>query len=584
MHTADALYENHQHQACLLWPVLLTSYGDSSAFCRLLDFHHTTGYLEQVMNTSQLILSHITAILFCFSLYHLGKVFIVHKKLNNYFYFSVATFSGCLYVFFGLLLSFDVPPPTPLYLHRSRLFFLMVSFSAWSFIIYGINFKKPSPIPKIFGLLTALISLTIPSNYFLSGPITHQQKTFFAITFDYRYGVPGPVLTFYGLITFIFCCYTLFKLLTTETIGAHGLFSRMALLCTFLGGIHDYGVRAGLINNIFIGEFLCTAFLLTIFAVLLFDEHDQQVSLAAMNKDLALGHNTLAAEIQAKIRDLHNANKRLEKEIKEKKIITRDLQKARILLEKRVEEKTSELQKTYDQLLHAEKLSAIGKLAASIAHEFGSPIVAIRLFIVNLLVQGKLKIDEREMAAMAVEECDRITGLISNLQDFNRPTSGTIEAVNIHEVIDSMVLLSSKNLTQNDITIVKNYSPMLPPVAGIQDQLKQVILNLFNNSTHAMGETGGQITITTQRVGDMIQIAVADSGKGIKREHKDVIFQPFFSTKPEVEGTGLGLSVIYGIIKRHHGKIDVASREGWGTIMTIRLPVFTSDTDITIKL
>ena len=82
----------------------------------------------------------------------------------------------------------------------------------------------------------------------------------------------------------------------------------------------------------------------------------------------------------------------------------------------------------------------------------------------------------------------------------------------------------------------------------------------------------------------MVQIAVADSGKGIKREHRDSIFQPFFSTKPEVEGTGLGLSVIYGIIKRHHGKIDVASREGWGTIMTIRLPVFMAEDDITIEL
>ncbi len=536
------------------------------------------------MNTYQLILSHITAVLFCFSLYYLGKVFIVHKKLNNYFYFTVATFNGCLFVFLGLLLSFQNADPIPLYLHRARTFSLMLSFSAWSYIIYGINFKNPSRIPKIFGILTAITSLTIPTNYFLSGPITHQQQTLFSIVFDYRFGVPGPALTFYGLITVIFCGYTLFKLLTTETIGAHGLFSRMALLCTFLGGIHDYGVRAGIINNIFIGEFLCTLFLLTIFAVLLYDEHDQQISLATLNENLALGQDTLEAEVLSRTKDLALANKNLQNEIQEKQLITKDLQKSRALLEKRIEEKTGELQKTYDQLLHAEKLSAIGKLAASIAHEFGSPIVAIRLFIVNLLVNGKLQVDEREMAAMAVEECDRITGLITNLQDFNRPTSGTIKAVNIHEVIDSMVLLSSKHLTQNNIVIVKKYHPRLPPVAGVQDQIKQVILNLLNNSTHAMAQEGGKITITTQTVGDMVQITVADSGKGIKREHKDAIFQPFFSTKPEVEGTGLGLSVIYGIIKRHHGKIDVASRENWGTIMTIRLPVFRSKKDIILEL
>lgn len=536
------------------------------------------------MDVYQLILSHITAVLFCFSLYHLGKVFIVHKKLNNYVHFSVATFSGCLYVFFGLLLSFQTGDPIPLYLHRARIFCLMLSFSAWSYIIYGINFPTPSRIPKIFMFLTGLISLTIPTNYFLSGPITHQQHTLFSIVFNYRFGIPGPILTFYGILTVIFCSYTLFKLLATETIGAHGLFSRMALLSTFLGGIHDYGVRSGLINNIFIGEFLCTLFLITIFAVLLHDEHEQQITLDNLNKNLARDQDSLEAEVQARTKDLAATNERLLVEVQEKQKITKDLQKAQFLLEKRVAEKTGELKNTYDQLLHAEKLSAIGKLAASIAHEFGSPIVAIRLFIVNLLVHSKLKHEEREMAAMAVEECDRITGLIKNLQDFNRPTTGTIEAVNIHEVIDSMILLSNKNLTQNNIVIIKNYSPRLPPVAGVYDQLKQVTLNLFNNSTHAMGTAGGKITITTQTVGDMVQLSVADSGKGIKREHKDAIFQPFFSTKPEVEGTGLGLSVIYGIIKRHHGKIDVASREGWGTIMTIRLPIFKSNEDITLEL
>ena len=535
------------------------------------------------MNTYQLILSHITAVLFCFSLYHLGKVFIVHKKLNNYFYFSIATFSGCLYVFLGLLLSFQTKDPYPLYFYRSRIFFLMLSFSAWIFIIYEINFQKPSQLPKLFMFFTGIIILTIPSKYFFSGPIIHQQQTLFSIVFDYRFAPPGPILTFYGLVTLFFSGFTLFKLLTTETFGAHGLFSRMALIYAFLGGVHDYSVQAGLINNIFIGEFLCTLFLFTIFAVLMLDEHEQQISLAALNKDLALSQDTLEAEVQARTKDLARANKHLQNEIKEKQIVTTDLQNARQLLEKRVRQKTTELQDAYDQLLHAEKLSAIGKLAATIAHEFGGPIVAIRLFLINLLMHSELTKEEHAMAAMAVEECDRITGLISNLQDFNRPTSGSIEAVNIHDVIDSMILLSNKNFSQKNITIIKNYSPILPSVAGIQDQLKQVILNLFNNSTHAIGHTGGKITITTQPFSNMAQITIADTGKGIKRELQDIIFQPFFSTKPEVEGTGLGLSVIYGIIKRHHGTIDVASREGWGTIMTIRLPIFIAQDDITLE-
>ncbi len=286
----------------------------------------------------------------------------------------------------------------------------------------------------------------------------------------------------------------------------------------------------------------------------------------------------METEVRERTHALAEANRQLQEEIAEKQRVGLALQKAHALLEDRVKEKTVELKKTYDQLLHAEKLSAIGKLAASIAHEFGSPIVAIRLFIVNMLMRGRLKKGEDEMAAMAIDECDRIKGLIQNLQDFNRPTTGKPAAVNIHEILDSMILLCNKNFAQHKITIHRNYAPVLPDIVGVADQIKQVVLNLFNNSTQAMGSAGGSLTITTHQVGDMVQIDVKDTGTGIKREHRDAIFQPFFSTKDEVEGTGLGLAVIYGIIKRHNGRIDVVSREGRGTTMSIRLPIFHGET------
>lgn len=529
------------------------------------------------MNTYQLILSHITAILFCFSLYHLGKVFIVHKKLNNYTYFCIATFGGCLYVFLGLLLSFNLAEPQLLILHRTRLFVLMVGFTAWISVLYDINFGS-SPIPRLFLIITGLIALTVPTNLFLRAPVTAMTVTFHGINFDYHFGTPGPLFSLYAGIVILFCGYTLFRLVTVETRGAHGLFSRLALLCTFLGGIHDYAVHQEVIHNIFIGEFLYTAFLITIFGVLLFDEQSQQKDLKTLNLELANHRTSLEREVRERTHALAEANQQLQLEIAEKQRVGLALQKAHAQLESRVKEKTAELKKTYDQLLHAEKLSAIGKLAASIAHEFGSPIVAIRLFIVNMLMRGQLSKGDSEMGAMAVEECDRIKGLIKNLQDFNRPSTGKLEAVNIHEILDSMTLLCNKNFAQHNITIHRNYAPLLPDILGVADQLKQVVLNLFNNSTQAMGSAGGSIAITTHQVGDMVQIDVKDSGRGIKTEHRNAIFQPFFSTKDEVEGTGLGLAVIYGIIKRHNGRIDVVSREGRGTTMSIRLPAHNSET------
>ncbi len=218
------------------------------------------------MNTYQLILSHITAVLFCFSLYHLGKVFIVHKKLNNYTYFCIATFGGCLYVFLGLLLTFPYTDAQALTLHRTRLLVLMLGFTAWISILYDINFSS-SRIPRLFLSITGLIALTVYTDLFLRAPMTTKTVTLHGIAFDYRFATPGPVFSLYAAIVILFCGYTLFRLLTVDTKGAHGLFSRLALLCTFLGGIHDYAVHQGVIHNIFIGEFLYTAFLITIFAV-----------------------------------------------------------------------------------------------------------------------------------------------------------------------------------------------------------------------------------------------------------------------------------------------------------------------------
>jgi len=145
--------------------------------------------------------------------------------------------------------------------------------------------------------------------------------------------------------------------------------------------------------------------------------------------------------------------------------------------------------------------------------------------------------------------------------------------LDVHEAIEDMLLLVKKEFSQKKIKVKKYFAEDLPPIQGIPDQIKQIMLNMLNNAGASIPAEGGKITITTEKRDDQIAIHIADTGIGIKPEDMDRIFEPFFSTKPAVKGTGLGLSVSYGIIKRHGGKIEVESSPGKGTSFTILLPI-----------
>ena len=224
------------------------------------------------------------------------------------------------------------------------------------------------------------------------------------------------------------------------------------------------------------------------------------------------------------------------------------------------------------QLLHSEKLSAIGKLSASIAHEINNPLFGIRNVLERLREKGALSDDNLEFADMAVQECDRIRDLIKDLQNFNRPTSGIIGPVDLHKAIDHILLLSKKAMEVRRIVVVREYDQGLGEIPAIADQIKQVLLNLINNAIESMSQ-GGPMTIRTRKSKGLVVISIADSGSGIAAQDLPHIFEPFFTTKPAVKGTGLGLSVTYGIIKHHGGDIQVRSELGRGATFTITLPI-----------
>ena len=248
------------------------------------------------------------------------------------------------------------------------------------------------------------------------------------------------------------------------------------------------------------------------------------------------------------------------------------LEKSHVELEHRVEERTHELQKAHEQLRHSEKLAAIGKLSASIAHEFNNPLAGIQSVIEGVRRNSVLDEPYEKLMDMALSECDRVKKLIKNLQDFNRPSSGIKKTVDIHSLLNEILILVKKEYQTANITIIKQYVADLPDVQVVPDQMKQVFLNLLTNAKDAIVDDSGNVTITTENLNDKVAIRINDTGSGITPENLPHIFEPFFTTKSAVKGTGLGLSVSYGITQGHGGDILVDSVPCKGTTFSVILP------------
>ena len=249
------------------------------------------------------------------------------------------------------------------------------------------------------------------------------------------------------------------------------------------------------------------------------------------------------------------------------------LKKAKEDCEQLVTERTLELQKSHEQLLHSEKLAAVGNLSASIAHEFNNPLQSIMTIIKGIGQYANLDQKEGELLSLALQECKRMANLIANLQDFYRPTTGKVEPVDLHAVLEALLLMAKKEYHTRKITVVREYADDLPAVAGVVDQLKQVLLNLLNNAADAC-EGSGTITVATEvSARGKVAVRVRDTGVGIDPDNLRHIFQPFFTTKSAKRGTGLGLPVSYGIVKKHGGDIEVQSERGKGSTFSIFLPI-----------
>ena len=310
--------------------------------------------------------------------------------------------------------------------------------------------------------------------------------------------------------------------------------------------------------------------------------------------------------VKARIRGLvrrkrfQEENTRISRELKEREMETLAAQadaraRARVAEEmeeayKRLETVNRELSEKQAQLVQSEKMASLGQLVAGIAHEINNPLAFVLTNLHNIrgwlegmspevepnLQAGWLKKWRKtgdRMDSMKVG-LERVRDLVLRLRTFSRLDEGEFKTVDIHESIESVLLLLEHRLNNEGICLEKRYEAR-PLLGCLPGQLNQVVMNLLTNAIDAVQDVEGEqrIVVSTEQEGDWFLLKVKDNGIGISEEAQGRIFDPFYTTKAVGLGTGLGMSISYGIIKAHKGSIEFQSRPGEGSEFRVKIPM-----------
>lgn len=267
-----------------------------------------------------------------------------------------------------------------------------------------------------------------------------------------------------------------------------------------------------------------------------------------------------------------------------------------------------QLKAAQEQLLQSEKMASLGQLAAGMAHEINNPIgfvsanmSALRTYVETLLLvidryeaswgessntvdiadklakirqQADLDYLKDDVGALLAESLDglkRVKDIVQSLKDFSRVGESGWQMADLHQALDNTLEIAGAAF-KGRITVEKRYGDLPSSIKCLASDLNQVFLSLLTNAAYAIEKTGS-IIIATQGSGDWVSISISDTGCGIAAEHLNRIFEPFYTTKPVGSGTGLGLSLSYGIVQKHRGRIEVASAPGAGSTFTVWLPL-----------
>jgi len=234
-----------------------------------------------------------------------------------------------------------------------------------------------------------------------------------------------------------------------------------------------------------------------------------------------------------------------------------------------------ELKDTKDRLHQSEKLASVGRLAGGIAHEIKNPLASIKTFVEFLPEEYKDPVFREKFYRIVGSEVDRINTIVEQLVDFSHPKAPKLEETDICQLIENVLILLENDLIKNKVTVKEDYTQGRGLIFVDKNQLEQVFLNLFINSIQAMNslknKESNELKIMTYTDKTNFIIEISDTGCGIPAGQLSSIFDPFFTTKEK--GSGLGLSIVHGIIKSHGGAIDVKSNVDKGAVFTIKLPL-----------
>jgi two-component system NtrC family sensor kinase len=225
-----------------------------------------------------------------------------------------------------------------------------------------------------------------------------------------------------------------------------------------------------------------------------------------------------------------------------------------------------------DQLVQNEKLTSLGLLAAGVAHEVNTPLAVISNYIQMLAKQLPSGDPRHQLIEKIVKQTFRASEIVNNLLNFSRTGAAEFAEVDLNTVVEETLSLVAHPFRSARVQVLRHMQKELPPVRGSNNRLQQVFLNLFMNARDSM-PSGGMIEVRTACSNGTVEVEITDTGSGIPRESLHRIFDPFFTTKSSGRGTGLGLSVTYGIIQEHAGRIDVRSTLGKGTSFRLEFPV-----------
>jgi signal transduction histidine kinase len=236
-----------------------------------------------------------------------------------------------------------------------------------------------------------------------------------------------------------------------------------------------------------------------------------------------------------------------------------------------IAQREGRLRSAQAELIHREKLAAMGRLVAQLSHEINNPIYNIQNCLEVLDRRGDPSDPNREFLSLAREELQRMAVLTRQLLDQSRPLSDAATPLDLNQLAQRVVTLASGDLEESEISVAMELDPELPQVVAHPDAMQQVLANLVANAIDAMSG-GGVLRIRTRTLEDSVEMFVEDTGAGIEDEHLPHVFEAFYTTKPGIRGVGLGLFVSEGIVRGHRGQLRVESEPGKGTRFIIRLP------------